>query len=59
MKKRKEIGLDFEVSKLTSSVENVVTADSFATDISIVTKDDLKSITKKNNWQFDWKYEFR
>jgi hypothetical protein len=35
--KRKEIGLDFEVDKLTNSIENVVTSDSFATEISIVT----------------------
>ena len=59
MKKRKEIGLDFEVDKLTNSIENVVTGDSFATEVSIVTLDDLKSITKKNKWQFDWKFEYK
>lgn len=59
MKKRKEIGLDFEVDKLTNSIENVVTGDSFATDISIVTNPDLKNITKKNKWQFDWKFEYK
>lgn len=52
-------GLDFIVDKLTNSIENVVTGDSFATDISIVTLADLKNITKKNNWQFDWKFEFK
>lgn len=59
MKKQKEIGLDFEVDKLTNSIENVVTGDSFATDISIVTLVDLKVITKKNKWQFDWKFEYK
>ncbi len=59
MKKQKEIGLDFEVDKLTNSIENVVTGDSFATDISIVTLADLKEITKKNKWQFDWKFEYK
>ncbi len=59
MKKQKKIGLDFEVDKLTNSIENVVTGDSFATEISIVTLFDLKSITKKNRWQFDWKYEYK
>ena len=59
MKKRKKIGLDFEVDKLTNSIENVVTGDSFATEISIVTLFDLKSITKKNKWQFDWKFEYK
>ncbi len=59
MNKRKEIGLDFEVDKLTNSIENVVTGDSFATEISIVTLADLKNITKKNKWQFDWKFEYK
>lgn len=59
MKKLKKIGLDFEVDKLTNSIENVVTGDSFATEVSIVTLDDLKSITKKNKWQFDWKFEYK
>ncbi|MFN8253745.1 MAG: hypothetical protein U0V75_17870 [Ferruginibacter sp.] len=59
MKKLKKIGLDFEVDKLTNSIENVVTGDSFATEVSIVTLGDLKSITKKNKWQFDWKFEYK
>ncbi len=59
MKKGKKIGLDFEVDKLTNSIENVVTGDSFATDISIVSLADLKSVTKRNKWQFDWKLEFK
>ncbi len=59
MKKRKEIGLDFEVDKLTNSIENVITGDSFPTEISIVTVADLKNISKKNKWQFDWKFEYK
>jgi hypothetical protein len=59
MKKVPKIGLDFIIDKLTNSIENIVTGDSFATDISIVTLTDLKIITKKNNWQFDWKYEYK
>ena len=59
MRKREQIGLDFEVDKLTNSIENVVTGDSFATDITIISIADLKTITKKNGWQFDWKLELR
>ena len=59
MKQRKKIGLDFEVDKLTNSIENVITGDSFSTDITFITYADLKNITKKNNWQFDWKLEFK
>jgi hypothetical protein len=42
MKKTKEMGLDFIIDKLTNSIENVVTGDSFATDISLLSKTDLK-----------------
>jgi hypothetical protein len=52
-------GLDFEIDKLTNSIENVVTGDSFMTDVSVITLADLKTITKKNNWQFDWKSEYK
>ena len=59
MKKREKIGLDFVVDKLTNSIENIVTGDSFVTEISIVTLADLKTVTKKNKWQFDWKFEYK
>ena len=59
MKNDAEIGLDFIIDKLTNSIENVITGDSFATDISLIKSSDLKNITKKNNWLFDWKLEFK
>lgn len=59
MKKHEKVELDFEIDKLTNSIENVITGDSFPTDISIVTVADLKNITKKNKWQFDWKFEYK
>lgn len=59
VKKIKQRGLDFEVDKLTNSIENVITGDSFSTDITLISNDDLKTVTKKNGWQFDWKYELK
>lgn len=59
MKRQQNKGLDFIIDKLTNSIENVVTGDSFVTDISLVTTADLKAVIKKNNWQFDWKFEFK
>jgi hypothetical protein len=47
MKGRKEIGLDFEIDKLTNSIENVVTGDSFDTEISCINENDLKTASKK------------
>lgn len=59
MKKRTETGLDFEVDKLTNSIENVITGDSFATQISLITATDLKRISKKSKWLFNWNFEFK
>jgi len=57
--KTRRILLDFEVDKLTNSIENIVTGDSFRTEVILVTKEDIKAITKKNGWDFNWKYEFK
>jgi len=59
MKIKKEPGLDFIVDKLTNSIENVVTGDSFATEISIFTKHDLNLVTKASGWVFNWLAEFK
>jgi len=47
------------IDNLTNSIENVVTGDSFSTDISIVSNTDLKTVTKKNGWAFEWKEELK
>ena len=59
MENSEEIGLDFIIDKLTNSIENVITDDSFATEISILTNADLKTVTEKNGWLFSWKDEFK
>ena len=59
MRKLKSIELDFIVDKLTNSIENIVTGDSFPTEVSIVTRDDLRLATKKNGWVFNWLTEFK
>jgi predicted dithiol-disulfide oxidoreductase (DUF899 family) len=57
MKKTEDIELDFVIDRLTNSVHNIVTGDSFQTEISRLTLKDLKTVGKKNGWQFDWKKE--
>jgi len=59
VKKRQEIGLDFEVDKPTNSIENVKSGDSFPTEISLLTKTEVKGLTKKNGWQFNWTSELK
>jgi len=59
VKKQKNIGLDFVIDKLTNSIENVNSGDSFPTEVSLLTKVELKSITKTNGWQFNWAKEIK
>ena len=51
--------IDIEIDKLTNSIENAFSGDSFETVLLPVKKGDLKSIKKGNGWQFDWKYELQ
>ena len=60
MKKEIEVGLDFEIDKLTNSIQNTITGDSFATEIIAINSiSNLKNILKKNGWLFNWKAEFK
>ncbi len=51
--------LDFEIDKLTRSIENAITGDSFPTEITFLTKYDLKTMLKKNGWKFNWRNELK
>lgn len=59
MDSNKIIEQDFIIDRLTDSILNTISGDSFPTEVSILTKSDLKKITKKNGWNFNWKAEFR
>ena len=58
MKKQKNLGLDFEIDKLTNSIENTQTGEVFDTEIMRLTDKDIKQI-KKADWQFDWSKELK
>jgi hypothetical protein len=57
VKKQKIIALDFIIDRLTNSIQNTISGDSFQTEISRLTITDIKQITKKGGWQFNWKTE--
>jgi hypothetical protein len=59
VKKHQKIRLDFEIDSLTNSIVNTFTGDSFNTDITRLTKVDLKTATKKKGWSFNWSAELR
>ncbi len=59
MKKSANRGSDFVIDKLTNSIENTISGDSFATIVSLLTNSDLKTVTKKKGWLFNWRHEFK
>jgi hypothetical protein len=48
MNKKYPIELDFLIDKLTNSIENVNSGDSFPSEISLLNSEDIKKITKSN-----------
>jgi hypothetical protein len=51
--------IEIEIDKLTNSITNVISGDSFQTIVSRIDLQDLKSVTKKNGWLFNWKSEYK
>ena len=51
--------LDFEIDKLSHSIEEVQTGKSYKTEVLPLLKNDMKQIVKKNGWQFDWAMEVK
>jgi len=50
--------LDFEIDKLTHSLEDTSTGSVLPTEVLPLEKADLKDISKKSGWKFNWKTEF-
>jgi len=50
--------LDFEIDKITESIENAETGESLNTLVLPVTQADLKETTKKYGWIFVWRSYF-
>jgi hypothetical protein len=57
MKQSPGIQLDFIVDKLTNSIQNTISGDSFPTEVARFTFKDSRHTTKKNGWNFNWKAE--
>jgi hypothetical protein len=51
--------LAIEIDTLTNSIVNKISGDSFPTDVHPVIKHDLKNVTKKKGWLFNWDDEFK
>lgn len=58
MANERKIRQDFIIDRLTNSILNTISGDSFQTEVTLITKSDLKEINKNNGWNFDWQLEF-
>jgi hypothetical protein len=58
VKRKRKAVLDFEVDKLTNSIVNVVSGQSFPTQLFRLNRSDLKFVNKKSGWLFNWRSEF-
>ncbi len=58
MENSNKIEQGFIIDRLTNSILNTVSGDSFQTDVIRLSISDLKLITKKKGWNFNWKQEF-
>jgi hypothetical protein len=59
VKKDKTYHNDFIVDRLTNSIVNSISGDSFPTEVSLLTKSDLTEVRKRKGWLFDWKKELK
>lgn len=58
MKKKLDIEADFEIDKLTNSIENTITSEVFDTEVTSIYPKDKRQI-KKQDWVFEWHKEFK
>ena len=58
MEDSKKIEQGFIIDRLTNSILNTISGDSFQTEVIRLSKSDLKHITKTKGWNFNWKQEF-
>ncbi len=59
MKKTTKYHNDFIIDRLTNSIVNSISGDSFPTEVSLLSKEDIKQVQKKNGWLFNWKEELK
>lgn len=55
--KRSKYHIGIQIDRLTNSIVNTISGDSFETEILPVTKEDLKGVSRKAGWNFNWKAE--
>lgn len=49
--------LDFEIDKLTDSILNRISGDSFETQVALLKAQELKEVIRTKGWNFNWRSE--
>ena len=57
MKRGTKYYLDIRIDKLTNSILNTISGDSFNTEVLPISKTDFKNVSKKTGWLFEWGLE--
>ena len=57
--KHSKYHVGIEIDKLTNSIVNSISGDCFPTEVLQISKVDLKNVTKKKGWVFNWANEFK
>ncbi|MCU0361334.1 MAG: hypothetical protein MUF75_11580 [Bacteroidia bacterium] len=57
MGKQAKYHLDVKIDRLTNSILNCISGDSFPTDVQLISRAELKNINKKKGWLFNWSIE--
>ncbi len=58
MANHKKYHLELRIDKLTNSIVNTISGDSFPTDVHLISTSDLKLTSVKFGWLFDWAAEY-
>ncbi len=59
MSRQSKYHLDIEIDRLSESILNTISGDSFATEIHQATKADLQGVIKAKGWKFSWLAELK
>lgn len=58
MEDLKKIEQGFIIDRFTNSILNTISGDGFLTEVMLLSKSDLKHITKTKGWNLNWKQKF-
>lgn len=59
MNRRRSTEISVLIDKITKSIEHAKSGKTYETDVLPLTNAEIKTVLKKNGWQFNWRAEFK